>query len=397
ILGGLAPALTLLAAGLVVIFGGIMALKQFQHQWVAQVINDNQVLAKTIAAEFEARFNDRLRLLRQQALDPEWPALLGQPPDASTQDRLREKLQRLYQAHGEQRLRRWSIADGDGFSRSVYGRMPSGNVEADETNDQNIAWRGWFNGIEDEPASKANGNRDEAVQKAHERLLARRDGGGYTAFLSQPYRRQSKDPARELWVLSVSCVVPPQGPAAPAGVLAGQIDYREFNEAFARFESSAIFQRKVIVANERGQTMYHERLAAQTKKDETSAEVRQIDLKQKEHAFVAQVFNRPAPGGVEPAQAGKNPSPVAYKDPWYTREDNTWYFVSRTAANLANGQKLAVLVLHDKDVALAGFVDAERYALWLGFSLLGVGCAVLVGNIWLLRRMLRHEDISADA
>ena len=88
---------------------------------------------------------------------------------------------------------------------------------------------------------------------------------------------------------------------------------------------------------------------------------------------------------------------MAFKDPWYAQEDKTEYYFSRTAANLASGQKLAIFVLHDKQVALAGFVEAERSARWLGFSLLGVGCAMLIGNIWILSRMLRHEDTSNDA
>jgi hypothetical protein len=56
-----------------------------------------------------------------------------------------------------------------------------------------------------------------------------------------------------------------------------------------------------------------------------------------------------------------------------------------------------VFVFHDKNIALASFVAAERYSQWLGFSLLGVGCAMLIGNIWLLRRMLHDEDSAANA
>jgi len=378
ILGGVAPAITLLAAGLVVIFGGIMALKKFEHKWVVQVVGDNQVVAKTIATEIEARFNDRIRVLHEQAQDSEWPELLALPPNDRKKERLVEKLQRLYQTHGEQRLRRWCIDNG--VLRLTYGRMPSGNEEADE-----------FDLMENVPGSLANKNVDEATMEESAMQLAR------APLLSPPYRRKSNDPKRELWILSVSCGIGHEGTSAPVGILSGEIDYHEFNEAFARFESSAVFQRKVIVAHERGQTIYHGRLAAHVNRDEITAEVRKIDLKQKEHKFFAQAFDPPTPTGVESGLAGEEPLPVAFKDPWYAQEDKTEYYFSRTAANLASGQKLAIFVLHDKQVALAGFVEAERSACWLGFSLLGVGCAMLIGNIWILSRMLRHEDTSNDA
>src|SRR5207244_2316181 len=78
ILGGVAPALALLVAGLVVIFGGLMALKNFGRRWITQVLTDNQIVAQTIATEFEARFNDRLKVVREESDDSEWPELLEQ-------------------------------------------------------------------------------------------------------------------------------------------------------------------------------------------------------------------------------------------------------------------------------------------------------------------------------
>ena len=76
ILGGVAPAVALLVAGLVVIFGGLLALKNFGRRWITQVLTDNQIVAQTIATEFEARFNDRLKVVREEAADRQWRDLL---------------------------------------------------------------------------------------------------------------------------------------------------------------------------------------------------------------------------------------------------------------------------------------------------------------------------------
>src|SRR5262245_8318074 len=128
ILGGVAPALALLAAGLVVIIGGLLALKNFGRRWMTQVLTDNQIVAQTIATEFEARFNERLKVVKQEASDPESPELLKQAP--SSKERLEEKLKTLYHSHGEQRLRRWTASRAG--MQFTFGRMPSGEEEAEE-------------------------------------------------------------------------------------------------------------------------------------------------------------------------------------------------------------------------------------------------------------------------
>ncbi len=50
VFGVVTPAVMLLAAGLVVLFGGILALKNFQDEWAAQVVGDNRVIARSFAA-----------------------------------------------------------------------------------------------------------------------------------------------------------------------------------------------------------------------------------------------------------------------------------------------------------------------------------------------------------
>jgi hypothetical protein len=396
VLGGVAPALTLLVAGLVVIFGGIMALREFQDRWIAQVVNDNQALAKTIATELESRFNERIRVIRHEAEDAGWPALL-KSKGQDTPARLKEKLERLYETYTGHRFRRWAVADGDGFSVLTYGMMPSGHVEMDETNrGRNFAWRGWFNGVEDIPVAQAEKDEPDVAKKAREFLAARRSERGHVVFLTQPYRRQSGDPKKQQWTIGLSCVVPPAGEGPPAGVLAGQMEYREFNGSFARFESSKSFERRIIVANERGQILYHLRLATQVKNDDPAAEVRHIDLASKQNAFFAHSL-APASGNVaETTPAASSLLPVAYKDPWYADQDSMEYYFSAATATLLNGQKLGVFVLHDRQTALAGFTDAEQNARWLGFSLLGIGCAFLIGNIAILRSTLQREE-SDDA
>src|SRR5439155_8985157 len=129
-------------------------------------------------------------------------------------------------------------------------------------------------------------------------------------------------------------------------------------------------------------------------KGKKPAEVRGIDLAKPENEFFAPSSAQPFGTAPPMAEAGTL-SQLLHRDPWYKTEDATEYFVSRTAARLVNGQKLGVFVLHDKQIALAGFVDAERGAALLGLGLLGVGCVMLVGNLWMLRRTLRKES-SAD-
>ena len=105
----LLPALALLAAGLIVIIGGLMALQNFGRRWITQVLTDNQIVAQTIATEFEARFNDRLTVMRQEASDPQWRDLIDEPQDSQTNEQLIEKLMHLYDTHGDLRVRRWTL------------------------------------------------------------------------------------------------------------------------------------------------------------------------------------------------------------------------------------------------------------------------------------------------
>jgi len=353
ILGGIAPALALLAAGLIVIIGGLMALQNFGRRWITQVLIDNQIVAQTIATEFEARFNDRLTVMRQEASDPQWRDLIDEPQDSQTNEQLIEKLMHLYDTHGDLRVRRWTLRNyriGQGVS---YGRMPSGQEEVD---------------------------RDDAARKTPG--LSER-----SPLLTRPHRRSSNEPKNVLWVLSIASAIPPEIEKAPIGELFAEVDYRDFNEVFERLHDNAFFQRDVIVSNEQAELIYHPRLAKSVK-GENDALVRSIDLKKPENQFFADAF---APGGPPLPTAG-GMMQLIHRDPWYRAEDTTEYFVSRTVANLVNGQKVGVFVLHDKEIALEGFVDAKRGALALGLGLLAVGCVMLVGNLWILRRTLREES-----
>jgi serine/threonine protein kinase len=353
ILGGVAPALTLLVAGLIVIFGGLWALKNFGRRWITQVLTDNQIVAQTIATEFEARFNDRLKVVREEADDPDWLELLAQSPNSH--DRTISKLMHLFEIHGEQRLKRWTLVNLRSGRALTYGKLPSGKEGIDECDN-----------VENAMTSVSKG-----------------------PMLSIPHRRQSNEPENVLWVLCVSSAIRPGAKAPAAGDLSAEIDYHDFNDVFARVAGSAFFKREIIVANEEGRLLYHQRLA-EAVKGEQDTEVRCVDLKKPDNQFFAEAF---APGG-PPLPASGGMSRLIHRDPWYKDEDPTEYFVSRTAANLVNGQKVGVFVLHDKEIALAGFVQAQRGAQALGLSLLAVGCVMLVGNLWMLRRTLREEGSS---
>src|SRR5206468_312330 len=85
-----------------------------------------------IATEFEVRFNDRLRVVREEARDPEWHELLEQPQNSRGNEPLIKKLSQLYEDHREQRLRRWTVVNFAAGRGLTYGRMPSGHEGVDE-------------------------------------------------------------------------------------------------------------------------------------------------------------------------------------------------------------------------------------------------------------------------
>jgi hypothetical protein len=356
ILGAIAPALTLLMAGIVVIMGGMAALKSFGRRWVTQILTDNQIVAQTVASELENRFSDRLRAVEQESRDERWKDL---PNPLRASEELIQELRTLYEDHREQRLRRWTVADVKSGAAISFGRMPSGTEEIDEAH------------FAPGPASA---NR---------------------VTLSVPLLRRSDKPENVIWVLKVQSPVEGDLRDASPLVLSADVDYRDFNDAFARLENSAFFQRQVIVANEQGQLLYHDRLAEQTKTNKP-VDIPKIDLTKESNRFFADTFALP-PGAIPTKPAPGEKLEFIQTDPWYPAAKPAEYFVSRTAANLTNGQKLAVFVLHDQQVALAGFVEAERSAAWLGIGLLAVGCTMLVANLWVLRRTLRSEEANADA
>jgi len=358
ILGAIAPALTLLMAGIVVIIGGMAALKSFGRRWVTQILTDNQIVAQTVASELENRFNDRLRVVQQESRDERWQDL---PNPLRVSDKLIQQLRALYEDHREQRLRRWTVADVKSGTAISFGRMPSGNDELDES-------------------SRA---RQDTVPSQE------------SAMLSIPHLRHSDKPQTVLWVLSIVSSLRLSGDRDISKLLSADVDYRDFNDAFARLENSAFFQRQVIVANEQGRLVYHHRLAEQTKNNQP-VDIPKIDLTQGSNRFFADTFTLPA-GAVPTKPTAGEKLEFIQTDPWYPTAKPPKYFVSRTVANLANGQKLAVFVLHDQEIALAGFIEAERTAAWLGIGLLAVGCAMLVGNLWVLRRTLRSEEANANA
>jgi hypothetical protein len=358
ILGAIAPALTLLMAGIVVIIGGMAALKSFGRRWVTQILTDNQIVAQTVASELENRFNDRLRAVEQESRDERWKDL---PSPLRASDELIQQLTTLYEDHREQRLRRWTIADVKSGTAISFGRMPSGSEELDES------------------------------KRAKHSAVPSQE----SAMLSVPHLRNSDKPQNVLWVLSIISPIMVSGDRDVSTRLSADVDYRDFNDAFARLENSAFFQRQVIVANEQGQLLYHDRLAEQTKTNKP-VDIPKIELTKASNRFYADTFALPA-GAIPTKPAAGEKLEFIQIDPWYPSAKPAEYFVSRTAANLSNGQKLAVFVLHDQEVALAGFVEAERSAAWLGIGLLAVGCTMLVANLWVLRRTLRSEEAHADA
>ena len=189
-------------------------------------------------------------------------------------DELIQQLTTLYKDHREQRLRRWTIADVKSGTAISFGRMPSGTEENDKAH------------FTPEPASASR------------------------VTLSVPRLRRSDKPENVIWVLKVQSPIEGDRRDSSSLVLSADIDYRDFNDAFARLENSAFFQRQVIVANEQGQLLYHDRLAEQTKNNQP-VDIPKIDLTKASNRFYADTFALPA--GAMPTKPAAGESSSSFK------------------------------------------------------------------------------------
>lgn len=406
VFGGLAPAATLLIAGLLVVLGGLSALMRLEEQWVERTIDDNQTLATAIAAATKVRLDEQIQGVQREVLQPDapgesnhWFQLLQQRSEnqEAFQKAVEGQAQKTFLAH-ELKVDRWSVAGADGKVICNYGKLPGKSETSFDRGmlEQNFAWRGWYNGVMDLPKDQRRTNAADAA-----RLLAERPDD---IFLSQPYLRRG---THMFWVLTISGRVRPADNSPPLGVVSAQFDYEQFNWFIEHFETSTAHQkRKVVIANKLGQVIYHPALnhyidarnsaASAPNSSEEPIDVPRLDPAHKEHRFfVEEPFAQTAKSGPE-ARLPEGP-PRAYADPWYGGADQQQYYVGRAVTILDNGQPLAVFVMHNTDTAMQGFVQIRNLAQLLGGALLAVGLLFLAINLYGLRRALRREEVSGNA
>jgi hypothetical protein len=261
-------------------------------------------------------------------------------------------------------------------------------------------WRGWFNGKQDHKELSEEQRRTFSAAAANAALIERPSD----LFFSAPYKSRVDG----IWVMTISRRLTPFGGGPSVAVLSGQFAFEQFVDFIKRFESSVRHQRrKVVVANELGEAMYHSRLvnsadsrAAALETEHLSKDAPEVSPQSKDYGFfVSAAFTPP-----------NATDPVTRADPWEVVPAKE-YFIGREvlALDLQNssshdgasgppdGQKLAVFVIHEKDRALQGLNRAKWTAFSLGFGVLLMGGLFLMGNLWGLRRTLNREEFVEHA
>jgi hypothetical protein len=368
--GGWAPAIMLLAVGLVSLVAGLFTLQRFEDAWTKNVNETNGAIAEAIKNSVAARFQSQMRLVQEQAASPQLVELMQrrpQPHDAEALGILTQLFDDYRDTTGPAQTARWSLANADGLFINNYGRLTTADVGVDrQSNGKNFAWRGWFNGEEDRPeteraASGANWQRDTDLFRQRRRTHA---------FVSQPYRRQG---AHEIPVINVTCPIAEADDAVPIGILAAQIYYPEFLDEVTRFVSSeASRKRNIVILNHRYQVIYSQQLAAAASPaDEARGSTHPQFVIEK---YAGQPHFQQALSGRD--DLGE------YVDP----QDGQSYLGSSRRVDLGNGQSLAIIVQQEQAAAL-GKLAAIRFTVMSAFvALIGVGGLCLCLNVFALRR-----------
>jgi len=289
------------------------------------------------------------------------------------------------------------VADSNGKILANFGdvaRADKPKFEDTAINKQ-YGWRGWFNGERDRKDLSAQQRRDFPEPLAQEALIKRPSD----LYCSAPYRR----PVDGIWVIAISCRLTARDGQAPVGVLFGQFALEKFVDFIRHFESSAGYQRrKVVVANEMGQAMYHPRLknpvdptAAAMDEEGGAEDVPEVSPKSKDYEY----FLKTAFSSDDDSAETR-----ARTDPWDAKPGET-YFVGSEVISLdmgrirrgEEGQKLAVFVFHQKDRALQGFMRAKWTILLLGFGVLLVASVLFVAVLLGLRLATRLESLTSSS
>jgi hypothetical protein len=358
--------------------------------WIAQVVDDNQAVASAIAEATKERFNDQMGNVESEAA--QWRDLFVQRADdpAAFGERIAAEIQETFKRH--KKLDGWHVTDRDGRMLANFGDVPRrgkdrATFDTTVVNKQ-YGWRGWFNGEIDHTELSEAERKNFPKEQAFEALKKRQR----ELFVSAPYKRRQKD----FWVMTISRKLTSNG--TPLGVLAGQFRFDGFVDFIRHFETAGGYQqRKVVIANEQGEALYHPELTdsigelreedepAAVVEPSTAVDDENVPVVGADHALVRAAF----------AARGERDL-VAHADPWYETPGSE-YFIGRAAVQLGNehaksDQKLAVFVFHDKDHALHGLIRAKWIALLLGLGILLIGGLFLIGNIWGLQRTLSREE-----
>ncbi len=362
IFGGLAPAVMLLAVGLIATIAGLVTLKNFENSWTATALDSNQAITDAIVEFTSARFEERMRVVEEAAADPQLREVICNDPQVGDEAALKA-LQGLFRRHRHS-ISRWGLSTSQALFINNWGHLgkqADDRVGIDEgSNGKYFGWRGWYNGVEDfapHPTTPPTPQESASFQARQGKV-----------FVAQPYLRVGD---QNFLVVTISAPVSDVDGGPPAGVLSGSIYYDDFmHEVVSFVRSQERQQRHVIIVNDRHQIVYHPRLEAAALQDPKSFKVPKLES--------CALFTAAFAGNFHP---GLNPDPI----------DGQACLMAGRVMPLSNGQRLAVFVAHDQRQALAGVWNLQSLVAVLGASLLVIGLVFLGTNSYALYWTLRQQ------
>lgn len=362
--GGFVPAVVMLLLGLWIFFANRWVWGTFEKAWQGHVVESNGAIAESIKSNIVPRFQERLNLVRDVAQDPGLVELMRRDPAVKDED-VQQAVVELYGAHDHKVTPRWSITSKRGDLLYTYGNWvgESSAVGTDDSsNGKNFVWRGWFNGIADHEDKSHLAGDLKAFQKRRRTK----------AFMSQPYVRIGEN---QVPAINVSCPIAESDDAEPLGLVAGVFYYDDFIREVEDFVASqGEANRMVFIVNDQKQVIYSPRMVEAAKRGEFKVSALPDD------AVIAHAFDD------EALPAGGYRNPLGHAGAW------NQCLGDRRVVELGNGQRLAIFVQQDRDLAMAPMANLKMFTTMVSLVVFGIGLAYLVFNGLALSRTLRQPQ-----
>ena len=365
IFGGLAPAIMMLVVGVIIFLAGWFSLGKMEQDWKERVKTNNPVIAKAIADEVQAMYQEQAEAVIQEARRQPLIQVMRDYPDLA--GGREERIAVLKEALGRRgaRIYRWTLTNAKGEQVCNYGRLESGNGddairEHDENYGKNFAWRGWFNGHAD---------RQERTTPSGEDLQDFRQRRRTSAFVTPPFARKG---TRRFLVVSISCPIAEQDDSEPIGVLSGIVNYDDFFDRINRIvRQLTASEQKIVIVDDKDQVLFHSDQEAWAAAGGQDAEFK-----------VPRSDQYPYDRGSTGRNSDSPQAAASYVDPI----DHHVYLGAPHVVELKGKQRLAVFVQQQNPMT-----GLWRGAIWLASGLTVVGIVVLATNSYALYWTLRQQ------